>query len=476
LKAAQPLKAEGPRETARSRKTAQRAHERILLVDDDDDFSDAVTRVLRSAGYRVTRRASLAGARKTRREEFDAVLLDVGLPDGSGTELLSEWGDAEREIPVVLLTGAPTLDSAIEAVRGRAFDYLRKPVVAEVLRTVLARALEASRLREEVARLRAELAENAASELIGSSPEMNRLRDSVEALAGSAATVLIEGESGTGKELVARALHDQSRHTGRFVAINCAALPETLLEAELFGYRRGAFTGAAVDRAGLVAEAEGGTLFLDEVGEMPASTQAKLLRLLENREYRPLGDNRARRADIRVVAATNRDLRAATRGPSPRFRDDVYWRIAVVTLTTPPLRDHREDIVELALHFAARAALRLGKPIRGIDPAVARWLATRSWPGNVRELSNAVERAVIFSNSSRLTREDFGAASTGRDETPISRRGGFSADRRAFERERLRELLAEHGGNVTKAAAAAGRNRTAFYELLRRLGIRAPRK
>mgnify|MGYP001597909637 FL=1 len=452
---------------------------RILLVEDDAGFGDSLERSLRMDGYEVIRRATLAGARTETMTEIDAAILDLELPDGSGIELLKEWRSAHAELPVIFLTGTPTLESAVEALRGRAFDFLRKPISRDALGAVLQRAIESSRLRREVVRLRDALgAETHPHGIVGCSQATRTLQSRISAVAAAPTTVLIQGETGTGKELVAQALHLTSGRKGPFVAINCAALPEMLLEAELFGHRRGAFTGATSDRRGLVAEADGGTLFLDEVGELPLPLQAKLLRLVQNREYRPLGENRARQSDIRIIAATNRDLRNEL-GSHGKFRDDLYWRLAVVTFEILPLRDRREDIGDLTLHFIARHSARLGKTVRGLSRDALAALEAHDWPGNVRELENVIERAVLLGAGEQLGADDLSiqqsrAAKARLDsDTPEIAFDASTLDDGvdAFERNTIIRLLQEHNGSVARAARAAGRNRTAFYAMMKRLGI-----
>lgn len=442
---------------------------RVLLIEDDEAFGPALVRTLATEGYEVRHVETLAEARREDLTKIEAVLLDIGLPDGMGTELLRDWRAGRPDLPVIFLTGSPSLETAVEALRGGATDYLTKPVSAQALGAVLGRAIEASHLRREVGQLREALAtQSQPGRIVGSSAALRRLRDEIRAVAPAPTTVLIQGETGTGKEVVARALHDESGRTGRFVAVNCAAFPEALFEAELFGHKKGSFTGAVADRPGLVAEAEGGTLFLDEVGEIPASLQAKVLRLLANGEYRPVGESREMRAEVRIVAATNRDLAHEVR--QERFREDLYWRLAVVTLALSPLRERPEDVEDLAAHFLPRHVGRLGKEVRGFSPEALAKLRSHDWPGNVRELENVLERAVLLAKGDSIEADEIAFQRLSYPAAPDAIDGEDSITRevKAATRERLVRLLETHQGSVAQAAQAAGRNRTAFYALLKR--------
>ncbi|MEK8022628.1 MAG: sigma-54 dependent transcriptional regulator [Candidatus Hydrogenedentota bacterium] len=453
----------------------------VLLIEDDALLGNAMERTLKLAGRQVERVRSLAEARRADPARFTAVLLDIGLPDGSGTDLLTEWKLARPELPIIVVTGDMSFDTALSALRGRAFDYLLKPVSPDALCAVLARALETAQLRREVVNLREQFArrENQ-SDLLGSSQAAIRLNQRIHMVAPAPSTVLILGETGTGKELVARSIHKSSGRAGRFVAVNCSALPENLLEAELFGHRKGAFTGAVHDRRGLVAEANGGTLFLDEIGDMPPLLQAKLLRLLQNREYRMLGDDEERTADIRVIAATNRDLKSDM--AAGRFREDLFWRLAVVTLEIPPLRERIEDLDALASHFIARHAVLFGKVVKGLAPAALAKLRAHRWPGNVRELENVLERAVLLGAGDIVEEGDIefqmpgpDPAATASPLVPDDPGAGFDEELTkelgAVTRAKLIRLLEENRYQVSHAARAAGRNRTSFYVLLKKHGI-----
>jgi DNA-binding NtrC family response regulator len=381
---------------------------------------------------------------------------------------------------------------AVEAIKSGAYDYLSKPFEIEDLRLVVKNALETVRLRREnrTLRRRIELEGARQGPLLGNSEAMQRVRGVIEKVAETDATVLVRGESGTGKELVARELHERSSHRrkGAFVAVNCAALPSELIESELFGHERGAFTGAAARRRGKFEQADGGTLFLDEIGDMSANVQAKLLRALEERRIERLGGGESIPVDVRIVSATHRPLeQEIERGG---FRADLFYRLRVVTVEIPPLRERREDIPQLAQVFARHAAERYGLPERVIAPSALRRLVEYDWPGNVRELRNAVERSMILAEGADVTASDLpeeisGAQRTQKEPTasaasaPATNPGDlfvpfttdFREDRREFERRYIARCLEETGGNVTRAAAILGMHRQSLQHKLRELGL-----
>jgi two-component system response regulator AtoC len=366
-------------------------------------------------------------------------------------------------------------DAAVAAMREGAYDYLQKPFRPDEVLLTLRKAEERERLRREVATLRATLgAGQVKDELIAESPAMRRLLELASRVAGHDTTVLITGESGTGKEVLARAIHRMSsRATAPFVAINCAAIPEQLLESELFGHVRGAFTGATADRAGLFEDADGGTLLLDEIGDLPLALQAKLLRVLEEGEIRRVGESKSRRVDVRLLAATARKLDAAR--AAGHFRDDLYYRLNVVELAVPPLRERQEDIPALLTHFAQQAAQRLGHPV-SLSPAALAFLSHYAWPGNVRELRNAVERAAVLGTGHRLEREDFPLDlrvqrnGTGNGTEQGAGEANLALKRRveALERDLVQQALEASGGSRRGAADLLGVSlRTLFYKLRR---------
>jgi two-component system response regulator HydG len=379
----------------------------LLIVDDEPPNLDSLERIFSREGYRVLLAATGAAALDTlRREPADVVLTDLMMPGMSGQELLRAVRAVAPEAEVVLMTAYGTVEAAVAAMKDGAYDFLTKPLKRHAVLKSVAQALEKRRLLQENRRLRARLAGLPTSApIVGHAPPLRAVLDVIRQAAPSQATVLLLGESGTGKELFARALHEHSpRAPGAFVPINCAAIPESILESELFGYERGAFTGAAARKEGRVERAHGGTLFLDEVGELSGSVQAKLLRVLQEGEIERLGGTQAIKVDIRVVAATNRDLAAAVR--DGKFREDLFYRLNVIQVVLPPLRDRVEDVGLLADHFIARASARNGKAVRGLTRAAVQALETYPWPGNVRELENALERAVVLSRGAELDVDD----------------------------------------------------------------------
>ena len=381
--------------------------DRILLVDDDQDQCELLEVVLRRLDYDVTSTTSPHDAlERAGCETFAAILTDLGMSDMSGIELCTRIIGVRADVPVIVVTGQGSMEAAIAAMRAGAYDFLTKPVDAKLLALSIARATQHHRLQVEVKQLReASLERHASDELLGESPAMKRVHDLVGRVGSSDASVLIQGETGTGKELVARALHGSgARRNGPFVAINCAAVPANLLESELFGHVRGAFTDAKAPRDGLFVQATGGTLFLDEIGEMPLEMQTKLLRALQERKVRPVGGNTEMPFDARVIAATHRDLESEV--DQKRFRQDLFYRINVVRIDVPPLRERTTDILMLATHFLAKSAERGNKGMMALSPQVAAPLLAYDWPGNVRELENCMERAVALARFDHISAED----------------------------------------------------------------------
>ena len=395
-------------------------------------------------------------------EPFDLVLCDVRMPEMDGLTFLRNYRQRGGGALVIVMSAYGGEDAAIAAMKEGAYDYLPKPFRPDEVVLTLRKAEERERLRLEVAGLRAQLASGPAERgLITESPAMRQALTLVARVAEHNTTVLITGESGTGKEVIARAIHRASpRATKAFVGINCAAIPESLLESELFGHVRGAFTGATADKAGLFEQASGGTLLLDEIGELPIGLQAKLLRVLQEGEIRRVGDQKTRRVDARVLAATARDLEAEVK--AARFREDLFYRINVVAIELPPLRERREDIAPLARHFVARLAQRFGRPLSLSDETLA-WLEQQPWPGNVRQLENAIERAAVLSGKEALGPGDF----TDAPRTTHDAREGTLADLVAdTEREAIAATLIQVNGNRRDAAKRLGVSlRTLFYKI-----------
>jgi len=464
---------------------------RVLVVDDEEAARYGIRRALAGGGdYEIEEAGSVEEARAALAERsHDLMLLDVNLPGVSGLEYLRELSEVEddKKPLVVMVTAYGSERKAVEAIKTGAYDYLSKPFEIDDLRLVVKNALETVRLRREnqTLRKRIELEGAERGAFLGNSEAMQRVRALVEKVAETDATVLVRGESGTGKELVARELHERSSHRrrGTFVAVNCAALPSELIESELFGHEKGAFTGAAARRRGKFEQADGGTLFLDEIGDMSANVQAKLLRALEERRIERLGGSESIPVDVRIVSATHRPLEQEIEKGG--FRADLFYRLQVVTVEIAPLRDRREDIPVLAETFARQAAERYGLPPRIIAPSALRRLIEYNWPGNVRELRNAVERALILAEGDEVTARDLpeevGGVSKATKETttPVADPGAlavpftsdFREDRREFERRYIARCLEETGGNVTRAAAILGMHRQSLQHKLRELGL-----
>ena len=380
---------------------------RVLVVDDEKSMVALLSTGLGKRGYSVIAKNSADEALAALRDdEVDVVVTDLNMPGMNGLELCRRIADNRPDVPVIVLTAFGSFETAVEAIRAGAYDFVTKPVQLEPLALSVERAVQHRALRAEVRQLRRAVeVDRGFGDLVGKSPAMLAVQDLVERVAASEASVLVTGESGTGKEVVARALHRKSRREGGpFVAINCAAVPESLLESELFGHVRGAFTDARTDKKGLFREAHKGTLFLDEIGELPLPMQAKLLRALQERTVRPVGGTTESPFDTRIIAATNRDLEVAVE--EKRFREDLYFRINVVQLALPPLRARGADVLLLAQHFLSRFASREQRPVTGLTAAAAQKLMAYAWPGNVRELQNAMERAVALTRFAEITVDD----------------------------------------------------------------------
>jgi two-component system response regulator AtoC len=454
---------------------------RVLVVDDKENILKLLARILGET-YEVTtasdgnRAVALLAAR-----HFDAVVTDLRMPGADGFEVLRVAKTRSPETEVVMMTAYATVPDAVEAMKQGAFDYLAKPFDPDDAALVVARALERKRLREHSAPA-ARSAEPAYAfhNLVGRSPAMAEVYRLLEQAAKLDITVLLAGETGTGKELAARAVHFHGgRRERRFVPVNCGALPGELVESELFGHARGAFTGAAGAKTGLFEEAEGGTLFLDEIGELPLAVQVKLNRVLQEKEIRRVGDVKPIPVDVRVIAATHRELKAEVQ--AGRFREDLFYRLNVFPVRLPPLRERREDIPLLAAHFLAKHAHALRRELTAFDPEALRALAGYAWPGNVRELENAVERAVALAEGSRVTVRDLPADVTGGQSGAIPAellagmpyRDAVDLARDRVSREYLAALLQEFEGNVTRAAERAGMERESLHRLLKRYGIRS---
>ncbi|HXJ23188.1 MAG TPA: sigma-54 dependent transcriptional regulator [Polyangia bacterium] len=442
----------------------------ILVVEDDAAMRAFLREVLEEDGHNVEVAAGgRAGIERVRQGGVDLVISDVKMPDLDGLDMLREIKAVSPSPHVITITAFGSIDTAIRAVKLGAFDYITKPFDVDQLNLSVQKALAERALRSEVARLRDEVQKSyRLGNLIGRSAVMQEIFALIRRLSGSAASVLVTGASGTGKELVAKAIHFNSPRRERpFVALNCAAIPDTLLESELFGYKRGAFTDARTDRAGIFLEADGGTIFLDEIAELSPALQAKLLRVLQEGEIRPLGAARSEKVDVRVVAATNKELEA--RLIDGTFREDLYYRLNVINIHLPALRDRAEDILPLAEHFLTRSTTKAGKEVRGFHETARKALLAYGWPGNVRELENVVERAVALAEEALVQPEDLPQAirerrMTAEDDLSAAVARGLTLDE--LEREYIKRVLAAESGNKTRAAQRLGLDRKTLYRKL----------
>ena len=459
-----------------------------MIVDDEEAARYGMRRALTTLGYNITEAGSAEAARALLKQtEPDLLLLDVNLPGMSGLDFLREIKNANGNAPLVIIVTAHGSERmAVEAVKAGAHDYLSKPFEVDDLRLVVKNAAETLQLRREnySLRRRIEVERSQRGALIGNSQSMQRVRSMIDKVAETDATVLVRGESGTGKELVARELHERNsaRRNGSFVAVNCAALPSELIESELFGHEKGAFTGAAARREGKFEQADSGTLFLDEIGDMSANVQAKLLRALEERRIERLGSNESIPVDVRIVSATHRPLEQEI--ANGNFRADLFYRLRVVTVDIPPLRERREDIPMLADTFVRLAADHYDLPERSLSQATLKRLLEYNWPGNVRELKNTIDRAVIMAEGDEITPRDLpdeitagmpvSTNSDGNDENDGLRvpfTADFREDRREFERRYITRCLEHTHGNVTRAAEILDMHRQSLQHKLRQLGL-----
>jgi len=456
--------------------------ERILVIDDEEDMLVNCGRMLTRFGYEpLTATDGTAGLEILQRERPALVLTDLRMPGMDGMEVVRAAKAADPNVIVIMTTAFATLESAVEAIKEGAYDYLTKPFTADQLRLIIDRALTQRRLQEENQRLRQQLQQTYRFEnIIGRSMAMTEVYEVIKKVASSEANILILGESGTGKELIARCLHANSRRAEKpFIPVDLASLPENLLESELFGHERGAFTGAHATRAGLFEAAQGGTVFLDEIGELSPNLQAKLLRVLQEREVRRVGGNRVIEVDVRVISATNRDVHAAV--GKGTFREDLYYRLNVISIPLPPLRERKGDVPLIAYHYLQKYAAASGKEIHGIAPAALDLLEAYHWPGNVRELQNVIERAAVLTDGDQIRPQDLPdhLRAHPTPETPSLKDLPLKAAKaewaRSFERTYLQDLLRRHGGNISQAAKAAGVDRKTIHRLLKRHNLASPR-
>ena len=456
---------------------------RVLVVEDKENMLRLLEKILaerhqlRTASDGTHALAILEG------EAFDVVLTDIRMPGADGFEVLRAVKARSPDTEVVMMTAHASVAKAVEAIKLGAYDYLQKPFDPDDVALVVARAADHKRQRElgrAAAARRPQAAEAGPHQLIGESAPMRELLHLIASAAALDITVLVQGESGTGKELIARGIHDASARSGRrFVAVNCGALPHDLVESELFGHAKGAFTGAATAKAGLFEEAGGGTIFLDEIGDLPLTVQVKLNRVLQEKELRRVGENTPVKVDARVITATHRDLKAEA--AAGRFREDLYYRLNVFSIRAPPLRDRREDIPLLAGHFLEKFARVHHRPIAGFEPAALALLSASAWPGNVRELENVVERAVALASGQQITALDLPAELRAAPKASppaavmvqLPYRDAVDLARDRVSRDYLVALLIEFGGNVSRAAERAGMERESLHRLLKRHSVRS---
>ena len=447
---------------------------RILVVDDDVTMHDALRETLAHDGYQThTVESAIQAMAELERQEFDLVLADLSLPRVSGLELLDSVKRSWPALEVIVVTGQGSIATAVDAIKRGAYHYVTKPFTPDEILHLVGQALERRRLVSRKERLEEELSQaRGVHQLVGQSEPVRRIRALIQTAAGSEATVLIQGESGTGKEIIANAIHAQSRRSrGPLVKMNCAAVPETLLESELFGHEKGAFTGADRRRIGRFEQAEGGTLFLDEVCEMHPRLQAKFLRALQEREIERLGGGPTIPVDVRIIAATNRDLHQALE--EGVLREDLYYRLNVILLRVPPLRERMDDVPILAMHFVRKYAAREHSAMTGIADDALNVLLSYAWPGNVRELENAIERSVVLGQGTQIRAQDLPPQvhRRGDDQRPLI---PAHLSLEEIEKLAIAQALRLTGGNKSEAAERLGIHRTSLYDRMRRYGIEDP--
>ncbi|MBN1283735.1 MAG: sigma-54-dependent Fis family transcriptional regulator [Proteobacteria bacterium] len=456
----------------------------LLIVDDDPAIARVFERLARDRGWSCSVARSAEDAlEQINAQIFEAAAVDIKLPGLSGLKLLDQAKRSNVPTEIVVITGLGSVDTAVEAMKNGAYDYVTKPFDdIERVAIILDRAMDRFRLAAKLRQLERRAPDGVSYEgILGKNRRMQEIFESIENIAPTTSTVLITGESGTGKELVARAIHARSNRANMpFVVINCAAIPVHLLESELFGHRRGSFTGAIADKGGLFQEADGGTIFLDEIGEVPPAVQVKLLRVLQEGEVRPVGDVESRHVDVRLITATNRDLGALVREAA--FREDLFYRINVINIGLPPLRERSDDIPLLAFHFLKKYAERMKKEVDKISVDALQALQGYSWTGNVRELENVIERAVVLVSGDTITAKDLPARllsesfylmneEAGADITRYNYQDAKQRAMASFNRAYISALLKEAGGNISFASEKAGMDRSNFKKLIKRYGI-----
>jgi DNA-binding NtrC family response regulator len=438
----------------------------ILVVDDELIVRESLTKWFREDGFRVDAAENAAAAlRKLQAGNWNIMLVDIKMPGMDGIELLQRVRQTNKDVVIIVITAFATVDTAVKALKEGAFDYITKPIDPDYLNHMVDKALQQQQLLRENQKLKDTVSElTETGEIIGDSPEMKKVMDLVRTVAPTDTTVMIRGESGTGKELVARAIHAGSaRRYFPIVTVNCGAMTESLLESELFGHERGAFTGAQYRRKGKVELADGGTLFLDEIGNIDTKTQMDLLRVIETKQFTRVGGTEIVRSDFRVVCATNKDLESAVREGT--FREDLYYRLNVFTIDLPPLRGRRGDIAKLAHYFLEKFSRQMNRKIQGFSPEAMLALKSHDWPGNVRELENAIERAVVVAQGELIERNHLplhAVASGGRDGKRLE----------DIEQRHIEQVLRENGWNVSRSAAVLDIDRVTLYHKIEKYGLK----
>jgi DNA-binding NtrC family response regulator len=450
----------------------------LLLIDDDRHILQSMAEWLREIGYRVDTGTSVAEAKAAvDRRGFDLVLVDVRLTDGDGFDVLAHSRQKQPDTPVVLITGYGSVETAVEAIRAGAFDFLTKPIIDEELEMSIRRALNQRKLVEENRNLAAQLdARYGLEHIVGHDRRMTRVFEMIDSVADTKATVLITGESGTGKSLIARAIHRRSsRRDGPFVEVACGALPETLLESELFGHVAGSFTGATGDKVGKFKQADGGTIFLDEIATSSPGMQVKLLRILQDYTFEPVGGTKTYKVDARVILATNEDLAAAV--AAGRFRQDLFYRVNVINIELPPLRQRVTDVPLLAKHFLDQVCTESGKKVHGFTDDAISALQRYDWPGNVRELQNCIERAVLLGKGDMIRIDDLPTTLAASRPLALETLGQRTLKQAMAnpERQIILDVLEANQWNRQATAEALGVNRTTLYKKMKKLGLQEPR-
>jgi len=441
----------------------------VLVAEDDEEFRSELTDILHDEGYDVVGARDGSEALKIiESQPLDLGLVDLNMPGLEGMDLLEKSVQIDPTLPIVILTGYASIERAVKAIRLGAYDFIEKTADLERLLLTVGRAIERRRMHQQMKWMADDILER--YKMVGTSKAMQHLYRIIDQVAPADCTVLIHGETGVGKELVSMALHMQSqRAKGPFIRINCAAMPDTLIESELFGHKKGAFTGAIENKMGKFLAADGGTIFLDEIGDLSISAQAKILRVLQEKEFEPLGDVRTHKVDVRVIAATNKDLQQAMAEKS--FRTDLYYRLSAVEIHVPPLRDRKEDIPDLAMHFLKIYCEKNNRFISGFEPKALQLLMQQDWPGNVRQLESIVERLVLFASGQRINESEVALVLNLSSFGAQSGLMTFRQAREAFDREFITNALIAHDWNVQKAAKTLGLDRTNLYKKMQQLGI-----